>query len=229
METKREQFHMNTTQRVDVEFQKYGVMGRSILFASGDDGTGCTSCRRFSPNWPASSPYITSVGGIYLDGSKPIADSISSGGFSNYFARPSYQNAAVTSYISSHSTPAQSYYNTTGRAMPDIAAFSEDVIIVVGGSEETVGGTSCASPMVAGIIALLNDARINAGKSTLGFLNPFLYDTLANHPDAFTDVTQGSNGAGCCSHGFSASQGWDPVTGVGVPAFPKLRAYALAV
>ena len=38
-----------------------------------------------------------------------------------------------------------------------------------------VAGTSCASPTAAGVIALLNDARLAAGKSTLGFMNPWLY------------------------------------------------------
>ncbi len=63
------------------------------------------------------------------------------------------------------------------------------------------------------MITLLNDARIAAGKSSLGFLNPFLYQTLAAHPDAFIDITTGDNESGCCLHGFSADVGWDPVTG----------------
>lgn len=54
--------------RCDVEFQKFGVSGRTIFFASGDDGVGCgkDSCGPngnpvLEPNWPASSPYVTSV------------------------------------------------------------------------------------------------------------------------------------------------------------------------
>jgi len=53
-----------------------------------------------------------------------------------------------------------------------------------------------------------NDARIAAGKSPLGFLNPFLYQNAR----ALNDVTSGTN-PGCGTKGFEASAGWDPVTG----------------
>jgi len=68
----------------------------------------------------------------------------------------------------------------------------------------------------------VNDRLVAAGKSPLGFLNPFLY---AN-PDAFNDITTGSN-PGCGTNGFEAAPGWDPVTGLGTPNFPKLLAAAL--
>jgi len=215
-------------QRIDVEFQKFGVTGRSILFASGDNGVGCSpKCDRFAPNWPASSPYVTSVGGMYVQGTSAIADTIASGGFSNTFKQPSYQQAAVAAYLKAHTTPPPTFYNASGRAMPDIAAFSESVQIVYETLPLPIGGTSCAAPIVSGVISLLNDARLNAKKAPLGFLNPFLYQTLANHPDAFTDITTGDNSNGCCK-GFQAAVGWDPITGVGVPNFPALRSYALA-
>jgi len=217
--------------RVDTEFQKYGTVGRSILFASGDDGTGCHDlCHKFAPNWPASSPYVTSVGGIQLeDATHASGDPISSGGFSNYFAMPSYQQAAVQAYISNHSTtPSPGAYNASGRAMPDIASFSEGVQIVWGGNMTGVAGTSCAAPVVSGVITLLNDARLAAGKGPMGFLNPFIYQTAAAYPDAFIDITSGENQSGCCSHGFLASAGWDPITGVGAPNFANLKQYALA-
>jgi tripeptidyl-peptidase-1 len=67
----------------------------TLLFASGDSGVGCDdNCDTFVPNWPASSPYVTSVGGVQLDSRSPYqveGDSISSGGFSNMFATPTYQ------------------------------------------------------------------------------------------------------------------------------------------
>lgn len=72
----------------------------TLLFASGDSGVGCdNSCAVFVPNWPASSPYVTSVGGVMLDSTSPFqveGDSISSGGFSNVFSTPTYQ---VRAYI----------------------------------------------------------------------------------------------------------------------------------
>ena len=52
--------------RLNTEFQKFGVSGRTVLFASGDSGVECESRvfgKKYHPNWPASSPYITSVGG----------------------------------------------------------------------------------------------------------------------------------------------------------------------
>jgi len=224
--------------RVNTEFQVFGTMGRSILFASGDDGAGCNNeGTAFMPNFPASSPFITAVGGITLPFNRQvnnntfIADSISSGGFSNYFKAGTYQSAAVQGYLKSQGSnlPPPSYYNASGRAFPDLASFSEDVIIVLDGGSGPVGGTSCAAPVVSGIISLLNDARLQKGSSTLGFLNPFIYQTLQDHPDAFFDITEGNNDSGCGnSDGWNAAPGWDPVTGAGAINFPNLLKYALA-
>jgi hypothetical protein len=50
---------------------------------------------------------------------------ISSGGFSNYFTQPKYQKDAVAGYLAQGGLPTASYYNTSGRAFPDVAAFSE--------------------------------------------------------------------------------------------------------
>ena len=84
---------------------------------------------------------------------------------------------------------------------------------------ETASGTSASTPTVAGIISLLNDARLQKNKSTLGFLNPFLYQNSA----AMYDVTTGHN-EGCLPGdiGFYATTGWDPVTGCGTPNFPAM-------
>ena len=84
---------------------------------------------------------------------------------------------------------------------------------------KTVYGTSASTPTVAGIISLLNDARLQNNKSTLGFLNPFLYQNAAT----MYDVTTGHN-EGCLPRdiGFYASTGWDPVTGCGTPNFPAM-------
>ena len=96
------------------------------------------------------------------------------------------------------------------------------------GVVQSVGGTSASSPAFAGYVSLLNEARIKAGKPVLGFLNPFLYA----HPDAFTDVTKGTNaigrGTGPVPYGFEAAVGWDPATGLGTPLFDKLLQAALA-
>lgn len=75
------------------------------------------------------------------------------------------------------------------------------------------------------MISLINSARVDAGNSTLGWLNPSLY-SLASH---FTnDIVQGDNkckveGYSCCSQGFYATEGWDPVTGLGTIDFIKFK------
>lgn len=71
-------------------------------------------------------------------------------------------------------------------------------------------GTSMAAQLFAGIITLINEQRLQIGKSTVGFINPIVYQ----HPEMFTDVTHGNN-PGCDTTGFDAVQGWDPVTGMG--------------
>jgi subtilase family serine protease len=81
------------------------------------------------------------------------------------------------------------------------------------GQVRPVDGTSAATPAAAAIIALVNDALLSSGKSTLGFLNPWLYQ---GGYTAFTDVLSGSS-AGCETKGFTAGPGWDAVTGFGTP------------
>uniref|UniRef100_A0A6B2L177 Peptidase S53 domain-containing protein n=1 Tax=Arcella intermedia TaxID=1963864 RepID=A0A6B2L177_9EUKA len=206
--------------RLNIELLKLGVRGITVLFSSGDNGVGCTGNCVNDPNWPASSPYVTTVGGFY-DPAQLIGDSISSGGFSNYYGTAPYQAAAVQAYLSQGSLPPQAQYNTSGRAMPDVSSFSENVVIFQGGAESTVGGTSCASPVFAGIISLINDKLLGQGLKAVGFLNTALYKIGATNPTAFVDITSGNNGNGCCQ-GFTATKGWDPVTGWGGPNFPVL-------
>jgi len=181
------------------------------------------------PNWPATSPYVTAVGGIELLSTGGLeGDRISSGGFSNYFEQASWQSSAVSAYLANTTNiPTQDTFNSSGRAVPDIAAFSSNVRIVYKGRDEGVGGTSCASPTAAGLFALLNDVRMQNGMPTLGFLNPFIYQTAAAHSDAFTDVTSGQNTDECCV-GFKAAPGWDPITGWGLPNYSTLKNYVLS-
>ncbi|EKM48223.1 uncharacterized protein PHACADRAFT_266494, partial [Phanerochaete carnosa HHB-10118-sp] len=101
---------------------------------------------------------MTSVGATQLTSSSggETAASFSSGGFSNYFGTPSYQTAAVSSYLSSISSTNSGLFNASGRAFPDVAAIGVNVEIVVNGQAETVDGTSCASPIFASTIALIH-------------------------------------------------------------------------
>ena len=84
--------------------------------------------------------------------------------------------------------------------------------------EPGVAGTSCAAPTASGVIALLNDARLAAGKSTLGYLNPWIYKNMAD----WNDITKGSNSGCSMSDGWPARKGWDAVSGVGTPNYAKL-------
>jgi tripeptidyl-peptidase-1 len=89
---------------------------------------------------------------------------------------------------------------------------------------EPVSGTSCASPTAAGIIGLLNDERYQAKKPPLGFLNPWLYSNAAS----LNDITSGSNRGCGFSGGYPAAKGWDAVTGLGTPNFPRMSKAAAA-
>ena len=115
---------------------------------------------------------LTSVGAT--TGITETAADFSSGGFSNIFAQPSYQSADVAAYLAKIGNTNAGKFTRTGRAFPDISAQGENVEIVVGGQAGLVAGTSCSSPIFASVISLLNDRLIAAGKSPLGFLNPFL-------------------------------------------------------
>lgn len=100
-------------------------------------------------------------------------------------------------------------FNTSGRGFPDISAQSVNFFTWISGQLFFVLGTSASTPTWASVIALLNDARLNAGKPALGFINPLLY---AQGAPALNDITIGSN-PGCGKQGFPALAGWDPVCG----------------
>ncbi|KAK3048434.1 hypothetical protein LTR09_010265 [Extremus antarcticus] len=80
-----------------------------------------------------------------------------------------------------------------------------------------VAGTSASAPIFAAIPTRTNEERLGAGKATVGFVNPTLYQ----NPEAFNDITIGHN-FGCLTKGFFCAEGWDPVTGLGTPNYPKL-------
>lgn len=134
---------------------------------------------------------------------------------------PEWQRGAVTKYLATaeHLPEKSVGYNTSGRAYPDIAAQATGFCVTPFGCG--VAGTSCASPTAAGVFALLNDVRLSAGKSPLGFLNPFIYQSAA----AFNDITVGNSGGGCgIGIGWPTAKAWDAVTGVGTPNFELLKA-----
>jgi tripeptidyl-peptidase-1 len=112
--------------------------------------------------------------------------------------------------------PNATYWDNTGRGLPDVSAVGVDFDVVIAGVTQGVSGTSASTPTVAGIIGLINDKRMSAGQAALGFLNPFLYQ----NPGAFRDILLGYNDGGdILQPAFYAAKGWDPVTGLGLGFF----------
>lgn len=218
-------------------FAQLGARGVSSFHSSGDEGVGsndtCLSNdgknrKMFTPEFPASCPYVTTVGGTMDFGPEVVAFDprngyASGGGFSNYFTTPSYQKAVVEKYITGLKGKFDGYYNKTGRGYPDIAASSVAFVVTWDGRNVLLDGTSAAAPAAASVISLLNDVRIAAGQKSLGFLNPLLYKLLYQ---GFHDVTSGT-AIGCSEitggPGFPAVKGWDAVTGFGTPDFKVLK------
>lgn len=191
------------------------------------------------PSWPASSPYVTSVGatrfvGQQVGNPEMATDQFGSGGgFSFMFDQTNaqWQVDATKQYLDNPpddpTFPPVGSFPPNGRGTPDVSALGEGYQVFVNGNIEAVGGTSASAPAFAGMIALMNEARVQKNKPVLGFLNPFLYQNA----DAFTDCTLGTNaigrGTGPLKYGFNATKGWDPATGLGSPIFDKLLDAAL--
>ena len=200
----------------NVQFMIAGTLGLTIVFAAGDTGAwGRTGLSNgvFSPDFPASSPYVTAVGGTDFAVQSVIGPETTwicgGGGFSNVFSQPAYQTAAVKTFFNTATLPASNLYNASGRGYPDISALGGGknpyCITAETGYAGGVYGTSASAPVIAGIFALLNNIRLLAGKSSLGFINPLLY----SNPQCFNDVNDGSSNY--CYAGytdFNAVNGW---------------------
>ncbi|RHY33884.1 hypothetical protein DYB32_003273 [Aphanomyces invadans] len=250
----------------DPLLMKLGARGVSVFMASGDDGVAGQSpdlhktdahdkaawCKAHGPQWPTSSPYLTSVGATMLSkstGPSGFFDTLdevvcssqlgspitSGGGFSNRYDRPKYQEAAVQSFLATKNVPPSDFFNASGRAYPDVTAFGNNYQVMLNGATGLVSGTSASSPVFAAMITLVNDLRLNAGKPPLGFLNPTLYLLQQRYPLAFNDITIGTNAAGMgsgkpvCDFAFHAESGWDAASGLGSPNFPVLSQLLLNV
>ncbi|KAE9402994.1 family S53 protease-like protein [Gymnopus androsaceus JB14] len=208
-------------------YMALGTRGISVVFASGDGGVrgnhdtlSICDDNTFMPVFPAACPFVTAVGSTQGFGPEK-AINFTGGGFSNFFPTPSYQTAAVASFLKTVPSNFAGTFNKAGRGYPDLAVQGWNFEIVAGGETGLVGGTSASSPTFAGIIALINDRLIAAGKPVLGFLNPFIYSTAST---AFTDITIGHNSGFVCpasSVAFDAAVGWDALTGFGTPIFPN--------
>jgi len=242
------------------------VTGIGIYFSSGDNSDETATLGIASTDWPASSPFVTSVGGTSLGvgaannylfetgwGTTTSSWTGSAwsptppgswlygggGGVSRVFAEPEYQMGVVPPSVFA----AQ---GRTGRAVPDIAALGDPNTGYLVGETQTfpngdvlydeyrIGGTSLSSPLMAGIMALADQA---AGRPH-GFANPLLY--RLNRTSAVTDITNPAStiavvrtnyvnnvdaSAGLVYRLRTMNQtltlhttpGWDDVTGIGTP------------
>jgi tripeptidyl-peptidase I len=204
--------------RMNNEIAAIGSRGVSIIFASGDSGY------QKAQKYPSSSPYVTSVGGVFngeLGMDVLQVDDLTTGGFSSLDVNliGKWQVDAVNAWTKTKG--ARGYTNTSRRACPDLAIYDSGFYTVQGGSDQPIGGTSAAAPTLAGMISSINGHLLDAGKPTLGFLNPFLYQNAK----AFLDITKGGN------NGFDATVGYDPASGLGTfspTTFSTLKAAALA-
>ena len=92
--------------------------------------------------------------------------------------------------------------------------------------------TSASTPTFAGMVSLVNFARLRAGLEPIGWLNPSLYKYSEYYAN---DITSGSNFCVatrredvppvCCDQGYFATKGWDPVTGIGSVDFARFLAF----
>ncbi|KAJ3473869.1 hypothetical protein NLG97_g10094 [Lecanicillium saksenae] len=188
--------------------------------------------------------------GRKIGDSEIVTDSFSpGGGFSNIFPRPDWQNKAVSKYLLRHNpnyfsyetsngtipTDTRGIYNRAGRAYPDVAAAGQNGLVVYNGVPNLSGGTSMSAPIVASIFNRINDARMSLGKGPIGFANPALYAAADTVPGFYNDITEGNQFLGgifsdrglssCGNNGFTAVEGWDPVTGFGTPNYPVWESY----
>jgi len=195
-------------------FQKMAAQGQNFFAASGDSSTWSAS----NEAWPADNAYIVSVGGTDLVTASAggawkseTAWTDSGGGISpDSIPIPSWQQ--LSGVINSTNKG-----STTLRNGPDVSANANFTFYVC--ADQTTctaneyGGTSFATPMWAGYIALVNQQLASNGEPTIGFINPTIYaqNITSSYSTDFHDITSGTSGS------FSAATGYDLVTGWGSP------------
>jgi subtilase family serine protease len=223
------------------------VGGTEIPAADGVDPNTLTKGANYSTYWSTNGTtdvlssakgYIPEI--VWNDDSTQFGLGASGGGASTLFARPSWQTGVTgipsgtkrlvpdVSLYSSAGLPGylfcssdQSNWNTTNAPLQTAScnsgfrdSTSQDLTVA--------GGTSFATPIFAGMIALIN--QMQDWPKGQGLANPMLYTLAAgaNYSTLFHDVTSGNNnctaGATSCgttTTGFSAGTGYDEVTGLG--------------
>src|SRR3954447_8390776 len=183
------------------------AQGQTLFTSSGDTGSFCpvgpagvngVPAGLPGVEYPAASPYAIGVGGTTVIGDGPTeAAWYAGGGGATYFEDvPSWQAGAGGSFVG------------VDRGVPDVALDADPLSgyrVIVGGSEEIIGGTSASAPAWQGIWARAQAAKGGA----LGFAGPVIYNTVP--ASVFNDITVGAIGT------YAATPGWDYTTGRGTP------------
>ena len=213
--TAEERWPLGARRLMNQSLQAAAAMGVSVFVAAGDSGSSDgVPGRRAHVDFPASSPFAVGCGGTHLRGTggqianetvwNDPGDGATGGGVSALFAVPAYQ--ASINPTSANSTG-------HGRGVPDVAGDASPLTgynVLVDGAAGPIGGTSAVAPLWAALVARIQQ---QIGYSVAPIL-PALYAT----PQAFHDITVGSNGA------YSAKRGWDACTGLGSPNGTALAA-----
>jgi kumamolisin len=223
----------SAVQEINQRLQAAAMLGITVCAASGDDGAGDQmQDGRAHVNFPATSPFVLSVGGTMLTGAPPQevvwwgapgdrsveGGGSSGGGVSTIFPRPSWQAVSVQSLNAG---------SIDGRVAPDIAALAGEPLydLIFLGQDAPNGGTSAATPLWAALLARIA-ANLPAAHQAR-FLTPLLYAAGAGGQPAgqsvCTDITSGNNRSPGIPGGYAAGPGYDAVTGWGTPIGTALQ------
>ncbi|MDP9025644.1 MAG: S53 family serine peptidase [Candidatus Eremiobacteraeota bacterium] len=189
-------------------FLEFAAQGQTNLTASGDYSSLVDSLP-----WPEESANITAVGGSNVVTNRPGGTWSSETGWIHSAGGPAVDLIPTESYQAPYvNSPNQASPNL--RNVPDVAANADNFEICANG--ECVGGyggTSFASPIWAGIIALANQEAAQFGRPPVGFINPTIYaiGRSSAYALAFHDIVDGTNGI------FPCTPSYDLVTGLGSP------------
>lgn len=202
----------------DEAFKQAAVQGQTVFASAGDSGGFCPLVPANGVpigvpdvEYPASSPYVTSVGGTSLVTNQPSntynneAAWLAGGGGVSYFeSGPSWQS--TDGFALSSVLPSVCSSMACGRTVPDVANDADPnsgANVYVSGTPTAVGGTSLSSPLTLGEWARMESADGNK----LGFASPLLYKALGT--TAFHDIVLGNTGP------YPATPGYDLATGIG--------------
>ena len=203
-------------------FAAAAMLGITICVASGDHGTADDSAQdwdgKIHVDHPACDDLVLGCGGTQIESGQDVVWNdgtpfdvnkqdgggwASGGGISELFQVPAYQTNAHVPVSIDNGKP--------GRGVPDIAMSATNYFTRVDNFESASGGTSAVAPLMAALVARLNQAK----KKNVGFLNPFLYANTAK--GVVHDVTSGTNAIKDTIKGYTAGPGWNACTGLGTP------------